>query len=181
MAERPRRVLRLLLIVAALLVGVGMSLSYYVDGLWFASLGYEDVFWRTLTLQSAIAAAAAIVTFGALYGAFLALKPSPTGRHASTVIMISGQPIEVTIDPILKLIAFVLSALIALITATGMGADWWTFALWWMAPASGAAATVDPIFGRPIGFYLFTLPAWNILCGWLLTLAVLIALMALVF
>ena len=31
----------------------------------------------------------------------------------------------------------------------------------------------DPIFGRPLNFYLFTLPAWQLIVGWLLTLAVL--------
>ena len=51
--------LRLLLILAALFIGVGMSLSYYVDALWFASLGYADVFWKTLNLQAAVFAVAA--------------------------------------------------------------------------------------------------------------------------
>ena len=30
---------------------------------------------------------------------------------------------------------------------------------------------VDPIFGRPLPFYLFTLPAWQLVTGWLLTIA----------
>ena len=29
-------------------------------------------------------------------------------------------------------------------------------------------STLDPIFGRPLGFYLFTLPAWQLIAGWLL-------------
>ena len=31
---------------------------------------------------------------------------------------------------------------------------------------------VDPIFARPTAFYLFTLPAWQLVTGWMLTLGV---------
>ena len=47
-----------------------------------------------------------------------------------------------------------------------MMAEWPTLALYWYAPARRGAA-VDPIFGRPLTFYLFTLPAWQLLAGWL--------------
>ncbi|MGB9032496.1 MAG: UPF0182 family protein, partial [Acidobacteriaceae bacterium] len=40
---------------------------------------------------------------------------------------------------------------------------------YWWAPAGGAA---DPVFGKPLSFYLFTLPAWQLIAGWLLTMAV---------
>src|SRR5207237_8035730 len=36
------------------------------------------------------------------------------------------------------------------------------------------AAAVDPIFGRPLPFYLFTLPAWELVSAWLMTLALII-------
>jgi uncharacterized membrane protein (UPF0182 family) len=58
-------------------------------------------------------------------------------------------------------------------------AEWPTLALYWYAPAAGAAA--DPIFGRPITFYLFTLPAWHLITGWLLTLAVMSCIVAIFF
>ena len=51
------------------------------------------------------------------------------------------------------------SLVIAVVTGAGMMAEWPTFALYWYAPAPAPAAVVDPIFGRPITFYLFTLPA----------------------
>ena len=54
---RPRRRrgrLLLLVILAAIVLGGGTALSYYVEALWFESLGYFDVFWKTLNLQAAI-------------------------------------------------------------------------------------------------------------------------------
>jgi uncharacterized membrane protein (UPF0182 family) len=52
-----------------------------------------------------------------------------------------------------------------------MIAEWPTLALFWYAPSS-AGSVVDPIFGKPLNFFLFTLPAWQLIAGWLLTLAV---------
>jgi len=40
---------------------------------------------------------------------------------------------------------------------------------------------VDPIFGKPINFYLFTLPAWQSITGWLLVLAVIACVVAVFF
>ena len=66
-----------------------------------------------------------------------------------------------------------------------MTAQWTTLALYWHgrsdAVRAAAGAAVDPIFGRPLTFYLFTLPAWQLLSGWLMTLAVLVGAMALFF
>jgi uncharacterized protein len=39
------------------------ALSYYVDALWFGSLGYRDVFRKSLTLQWIVFAAFFAVTF----------------------------------------------------------------------------------------------------------------------
>ena len=64
----------LLVLLAAILLGGRTALSYYVDALWFGSLGYADVFWKTLRLQSAVFTAFAAATFLILYGSFLALK-----------------------------------------------------------------------------------------------------------
>ena len=178
---RPRRRrgrLLLLVILAAIVLGGRTALSYYVEALWFESLGYRDVFWKTLNLQAAIFTFFAVVTFLALYGAFLAFKPARLGELASTPILINGQPLTLPVESALRLIALGLSLVIAAITGAGMMAEWSTLALYWYAPT--AVSTVDPIFGRSLTFYFFTLPAWRLLTGWLLTLAAMAAGIALV-
>ena len=85
---RPRRRRRFLLILAVLvgiIFAIRTALSYYVDVLWFGSLGYGDVFWKTLGLQWGVFAAFTAATFLILYGSFLALKRAhlpdlPSGR-----------------------------------------------------------------------------------------------------
>jgi uncharacterized membrane protein (UPF0182 family) len=155
------------------MLGGGTALSYYVEALWFESLGFADVFWKTVTWQGAVFAMFAATTFVVLYGSYLALKPANLAVVAGSTILIQGQPIKLPVERALRLLALGLSLVIAAITGAAMTAAWPTLALYWYAP-SGAASPLDPIFGRPVTFYLFTLPAWQLLAGWLMTLAVLV-------
>ena len=115
-----------------------------------------------------------------LYGAFLALKPARLGEIAGGTILINGQPLKLPVEPVLKLIALAVSVAIAFVTGLGMMAQWPTLALYWYAP-DGAALARDPIFNRPLTFYLFTLPAWEIITGWLMTMAVFTCIIAVFF
>jgi len=121
----------------------------------------------------------ALATFAALYGSFRVLKPAGLGELTNVPLLINGQPIKLPVDPVLNLIALAASLLIAVATAAGFAADWPTLALWWYAPASTAAP--DPIFAKPLTFYLFTLPALQLLSGWAMTLTVIVAGVALFF
>ena len=176
--SRRRGRLLLLAVLAALLLSGGTALSYYVDALWFESLGVSDVFWKTLNLQAAILTGFAGVTFLVLYSAFLALKPARLGELAGLPILINGQPIKLPVEPVIRLIALGVSLLVAAATGAGMMADWTTLALYWYgrsdAARTASSMIADPIFGRPLSFYLFTLPAWELLSGWLLTLGIII-------
>src|SRR5215475_4256281 len=150
----PRRLFFLILAILAVIVFFGRTaLSYYVEALWFASLGYRDVFGTTLSLQWAVFAAFTAVTFLILYGWFLALRWAC--RHelpSGSKILISGQPLQLPVDRILRLIGLSVSLVVALVTGVIMMSDWPTFALYWYAPPPTDGA-LDPIFGKPINFY----------------------------
>ncbi len=168
-------------IAAVILFGGRTALSYWVDLLWFRSLGYGDVFWKILGFKWGIFTAFAAVTFVILYGAFSALKRAHSADLPSDhTIYIAGNAVNLPVAPVLHGIAIGASLLIAVATGGAMGAQWPTLALFWYAPRL-AGKVADPIFGMPLNFYLFTLPAWQLLAGWLLTLAVLTSVMAVLF
>ena len=77
-------------------------LSYYVDALWFESLGVADVFWTTLRLQGQTFTFFFAATFLILYGSFLALKPAQLGELAGLPILINGQPIKLPVEPVIR-------------------------------------------------------------------------------
>ena len=182
--RRRRLVLWLVAAAIVLFLSADTLLSYYLDSLWFASLGYTAVFWKTLGLQGAVFAVVALLTFALLFGGVLALEPSGLGSSGpGTFILINGRPVQLPVKPVLRFIALVGSGFIALVTALGMSADWPTFALWWYgrpsaALGAGADHFADPVFGRPLAFYLFTLPAWSDIAGWLLTVSLVLLLAA---
>ncbi len=182
-AHPPRR-RRSFFLILAIFAGIFFLsrtvLSYYVDVLWFNSLGYGGVFWKALSLQWGIFTAFAVATFLVLYGSFLALKRAhlpdlPSGH----TIFIGQQPVRLPVEPVLRLIALGISLAIAAATGAGMMVEWPTLALFWYAPSTAGAR--DPIFGKPLNFFLFTLPAWQLIASWLLTLALITCAVAILF
>ena len=185
-AMRPPRHRRFLIIlVLAVLLGVVFgfrtALSYYIDALWFGSLGYGDVFWTTLRVQWVALTAFAVATFLILYGSFLALKRAHLPNLPSShTIFIAGQPVKLPVEPVLRLLGLGVSLAVAAATGASMMLEWPTLALYGYAPRA-TGELVDPIFGKPLSFYLFTLPAWQLLLGWLMTVAVIICVVAIFF
>jgi hypothetical protein len=171
----------LIAVVAVILLFGRTAISYWVDLLWFRSLGYGEVFWKTRGLEWGIFAGFFASTFLILYGIFSALKHAHIDDLPSDhTIYIGGQPVNLSLKPVLQIVSIGGSLVVALLTGGTMAAEWQTLALWWYAPQA-AAGTADPIFGRPLDFYLFTLPAWQLILGWLLTLSVIACVIALVF
>ena len=168
-------------IVVLILIGGHAAVSYWVDLLWYGSLGYAPVFWKTFGLQWGTFAAFAILTFLVLFGAFLAFRHGHAGDLPEThTIFFAGRPVELPVAKFLRSAGIIAALLISIATGFAMESQWPTLALYWYAPAS-ATNPVDPILGRPLGFYLFTLPAWELIAGWLLTLAVIICILAVLF
>ena len=169
----------LLAALAVVVFGSGTVLSYYVDALWFDSLGYASVFWTRLNLQATIFGAFALITFLTVNGVFLAIKPARFAEIIGGRILVNGQWVQLPIEPILKLLALGVALVTAFALGTSMMSSWTTLALFWNAPQYNGI--LDPIFGKPLGFYLFALPAWQLVAGWLLALTVIACLIAAAF
>jgi uncharacterized protein len=180
---RPLRFAVSLLLVAIVLIFIGghTAISYWVNLVWFRSLGYAGVFWKSFDLQWGVFAAFAVLTFLILFAVFLALRHSHAGDLPDTqTVYFAGRPINLPVARYLHVAAVIATLLISVITGFAIQSQWPTLALYWCAPAAANNIT-DPIFGRTLGFYLFTLPAWQLIAGWLLSLAVLIGILAVLF
>lgn len=181
----PSRKVPVLLIAAAVLFGALLvtraGLSYWVDLLWFQSLSYGAVYWKEIGIQAGVFCFFAVATFALLYGAFAVIRRTHAGDLPSgRALMINGQPLNLPVGPALKWISLAVSLVIGGLTGLGMMSDWPVLALFLYAPKATGTLT-DPIFSKPLNFYLFTLPAWQLIDGWLLTLAVVTCAVAVVF
>jgi hypothetical protein len=180
--DRPGRG-RLWIILAALILILLFSfrtlVSWYVENLWFGSLGYREVFWKSLRIEWVAFAVFAAATFIVLYGwCRILLRVTAHDVQSASTFRFGDRIIEIPLGRVLGWGALVLSALVALGAGAGLSSDWPQFALYLHQPPATAAQISDPILGHPLSFYLFTLPVWQALAGWLLTLAILMCVAA---
>jgi uncharacterized membrane protein (UPF0182 family) len=171
--RRPNRIFFILIaVVLVVLVGSNTALSWFVDSLWFGSLGYREVFWKSWALEWGAFLAFFAATFVILYGWFLVLwQMHQSDLPHDRAIQIGSQQLSLPLRRALRFIGILASLGIAAIAGATMTAEWPTFALYWNA-ARNDATRLDPVFSKPVSFYLFTLPALQLICTWLLVLAV---------
>ena len=140
--QRRRRFLLILAVFFAIVLFGRAALSYYVDALWFGSLGYGEVFWKTLSLRATIFAVFAAATFVILYGSFLALKRASLGSlPASHTILVGTQPVTLPVDAVLRFIGPGAAFVIAVLAGAGMVGEWPALALYWYAPRAAGVWT----------------------------------------
>ena len=152
--------------------------SVYLSALWFGSLGYSSVYWYVFKTKFALFAAFAILTALLLSATFL-LFQRLFGAHAfeSRTILLNNQPVQFSPAKFIRPLGWGVSALVGLIYGFQLKDDWRQFALYWHQPPT---TLHDPIFGKSLGFYLFSLPLYDALSSWLLgvTFIILIAALA---
>jgi uncharacterized membrane protein (UPF0182 family) len=177
---RPRRRRRWWIwIVAAvvLLLFIGSrGLSIYMSALWFGSLGYSAVYWYIFKLKLELFLVFFVLTAAILRGGFWLIERAFASFNIGPrTVFINQQPVSISIGRFLRPIAWVVAIIAGLIFGLGMREEWRDFALYFHAPQTTLA---DPIFNKPVSFYLFTLPVYDSISSWLLALTVIILIAA---
>jgi uncharacterized protein len=154
------------------------GLSVYVSALWFGSLGYSSVYWYIFKLKILLFVGFALVTVVLLRGAFWLLQ---RGFSAQVLqrrsVMVNNQPFEFSPARFISPAAWLISIVGGLIFGSSMKDAWQKFALYYHQTPTPLA---DPIFNKSLGFYLFSLPIYDLLSGWLTALAVIVFLATLI-
>ena len=151
--------------IVFLIFAAFQSISFYVERLWFASLGFESVYWYRLRTQALVFLIAGGASTLALWILFRLVMP-PAGHGQRPLLRIGQEAIVIPTVDVLKRLALPVAIIIGVFIGLSLGADWNRFALLMNSePSTGVA---DPIFGRPLSFYFFTLPVLEAIAGWLL-------------
>src|SRR5215208_4666395 len=165
---RKRRRLKIWLIAAGIILLLSLSriLSIYLSALWFDSLGYSSVYWYVFKVKLALFAGSAILTALLLSATFL-LFQRLFGAYAfeNRTVILNNQPFQCSPARVIRPLGWVISALFGLIYGFQQKEHWRQFALFWNQPST---SSYDPIFGKSLGFYLFSLPLYDLLSSWLL-------------
>jgi uncharacterized membrane protein (UPF0182 family) len=165
--------------VALLFIGLSRSLSIYVSALWFGSLGYSAVYWYIVKLKAAIFLIFLLLTIGILRGAFWALERTFASYSlAPRKIMVNNQPVEFSPASFIRPLTWVVAVVFGLFYAFAMKGNWQEFALYFN---QSTTTQPDPIFYKPLGFYLFSLPVYDEISSWLMTVAFIVLCASVVF
>lgn len=172
MRRRRAIVLTALAVIVAVFIVVGPGVSFFTDLLWYTDTGFRDLYTTQLSYQATLFLVSA-GAFAAILGVnvFIARKLSPLRPLAITNDFLFN--LRRTLDPVLRLVlvGVVVAGAIAFGTATFP--SWREFLLWNHAQPFDVS---DPVFGKNVGFYVFSLPVWKFAFGWFLA-AILITLL----
>jgi len=168
------------------LAGVG---SVTVDWAWFSSVGYVGVFWTTFATKAALfvgafAVSTLLLWANATLGLRFASKPRtqfPAAFSPSFVTFQSArgpwsQSAGLLLSPLARrLLILAIAVILGLLIALGE-ASRWDLVLQFVYQAPYGRS--DPLFGKDIGFYLFSLPLYVAFKNWLMWLLALAGLTA---
>ncbi len=144
----------------------------FADALWFDSLSYASVFWYSFSIKFGLFAGFFVATLVILRGAFFLIERAYGDFvFGETVIPFENQPLELRPETFLKPLAWGVALIWSLLIGFAMAARWELFALYFNGSAAG---NPDPIFNKPLGFFLFTWPVHSMISSWLTGLAFII-------
>ena len=164
--NRPQPILLVLLLFLGLGV-VAQLIPLYTDWLWFNEVGYSQVFVKTLSLRSSLFMAMSIGVLVFLYANLMFAARTAAPDVIWELEDQLGLPSRVIIEPLIRRFLPIVLLVIALASGVRATVHWETVLGYLNATPFG---TVDPLFGYDLSFFVFTLPMWRLVHGWLLTL-----------
>lgn len=163
------------LVLFLLFIALARIVDVYTDYLWFKEVTFESVFVRILLTRIALAAIS-----GVLFFAFLGLNIYISRWLAPKYVLVEPDQIglrsflhyfyeryKTAADHYIN-IFLILGALFISFLAGIAATDQWDTVLRFLNQQP--FHQVDPIFGRDIGFYVFSLPLYKYIRSWLFTL-----------
>ncbi len=147
--------------VALVLVLFVLFLLAYTDWLWFGEVGLRVVFWRQVWSRLVVGVVAGAIFFAIFYANVeLARRLSPRHRAFEGIDVVEYVN-ERTVQG-LRRGGLVVSVVIAIIVGASASGQWLLFQ---KALHGVSFHSTDPIFHHDLGFYIFTLPAWQAVYG----------------
>lgn len=158
------------------LVSLSSVVRFYTDLLWFHELKLNAVFWRIVSTRLALGLVGGVVTAAIIYvNLEVARATAPKYRFVSPAGEVAER-YRSMFQPYARWANIGIAALVGLLTGLSTSAAWERFQLWRHAQPFG---TRDPVFGRDIGFYVFSVPFQRVVLSWLFGVVILTILLAL--
>jgi len=158
--RHPLRII-LLVVLAIIFFGSSSLVRFYTDWLWFGEVGYQQVFTTIVRSEASLFTVAFVAS---VLWLVLNLRIALATFGDRRPIFTTQQGIEVALPgrqqlrTLASAVALVVAALIGLYASS----QWETWVTWQHAAHFGQR---DPILGRDVSFYVFTIPFVQLLRG----------------
>ena len=154
-------------LVAILFVIASFARSIYTDFLWYGELGFRGIYIKVLTTRIALFAVGFIVTAILLAISLLTINRNTSGP--------GGLPIPEDLAKIagrlLTIIAIAATLIIGIVMGSFFASKWELFLRFTNAANFGVT---DPLYGKDLSFYIFELPTYSFIQGWLLAVGIIV-------
>ena len=148
--------------VAALILAFPAFTALLTDWWWFREIGYQVVFTRELLTRALLFLIAGAVTSGALY---VNLRIAQRGLVPNPIMVQVGPSVpQLDLTRQIRRVSLPVSLVLGLLAGLGATPAW---DLVLRVINRTPFGTLDPVFSRDIGFYVFTLPGLSAAIGFL--------------
>jgi len=153
--------LALLLILIPAFVFSWLGRTIYTDYLWYSQLGFQDIFLTVLSTKIILFSVGFVFVFALVMANLFYVNKRTTG---SIEVPLPDDLIGV-IRKLLLIGCIVVSAIVAVVLGSMIASKWEIFLRFSNAAEFGVT---DPLYQNDLSFYLFELPIYSFLQGWVL-------------
>jgi uncharacterized membrane protein (UPF0182 family) len=174
-----------LVVVVISLIALAVTTDFLVDWAWFSAVGYVSVYWTTLGAKLLLFLLAFVGSTALLsVNGFLAYQFAEPWRSSRRIDAMQEFTRVQTLPELWeltrrrlpwRLLIAGIAGLLGLLVAVGEVSNWEVFLRFMYQVPYGQN---DPLYGKDLSFYLFSLPGYLALKNWLLLLLFLGAVMA---
>src|SRR5712692_6008492 len=150
---RRRRLLTFVFVAVLLLLLLPSLVTFGAEWPWFQALGYERVYATRLLAKALLGVGAGVVAFAFLY---INLRFAQRGAVPEPVILrFNERAAALDVTRLLRRLALPMALGAALLFGLGAAGGWLGVLQFLHRTPFGVS---DPVFGRDVGYYVFTLP-----------------------
>jgi uncharacterized membrane protein (UPF0182 family) len=157
-----KRSVAILILVAAIFFVALLSFPWLVrlvtDWYWFDALGFEPIFLKQLWTKMAVGLVVGLICFAFFFAnlrvAQRGLVPDPL------VVSLSPNVPKLDVTQVLRRATLPVSIGLSLLVGASASSGWMRLLVFLNGASFGVT---DPVFGRDVGYYVFTLPAVEVL------------------
>jgi uncharacterized membrane protein (UPF0182 family) len=161
---------RITIIVIAVLAGLFIAFTalsgFFVDVLWFREVRFSQVFWTVLRTKVVLGVLFGLVFFGLLYSNLWIVRRITPRYRPVTPEQEIVERYRMQFEPYAWWLLPLFALAIAFFVGLGVTTQWRTYLLW---RNSGGVSfhSPEPLFHRDAAFYVFSLPWYRFVQGWL--------------